>query len=278
MRQLTITASTPSCRAQLAAGAARRPLQSFHPAVERWFTTTLGAPTAAQAAGLGRDPRRPPHADRGADRLGQDARRVPDRARRTVSRRLDAPAAGRDARDLRVAAQGAQHRHPQEPGRAARGHSPRSPPRWDCAAPAITSAVRTGDTPASARAAMVRTPPHILVTTPESLYLLLTSERSRERLRHVRTVIVDEIHAVIGTRRGAHLALSLERLAALTERPPLRIGLSATQRPRRAVARFLRRRRDASTTMSLDCARDRRRASARHRSRRSSCRARRSKR
>ena len=86
---------------------------------------------------------------------------------------------------------------------------------------------------------MVRTPPHILVTTPESFYLLLTSERSRERLRHVRTVIVDEIHAVIGTRRGAHLALSLERLASMTAAPPLRIGLSATQRPVEEVARFL---------------------------------------
>ena len=106
-------------------------------------------------------------------------------------------------------------------------------------APAITSAVRTGDTPSSARAAMVKTPPHILITTPESLYLLLTSERSRDRLKRVRTVIVDEIHAVIGTRRGAHLALTLERLAALTDRPPLRIGLSATQRPLGLVARFL---------------------------------------
>ena len=105
-------------------------------------------------------------------------------------------------------------------------------------APAITSAVRTGDTPSSARAAMVKTPPHILITTPESLYLLLTSARSREKLKNVRTVIVDEIHAVIGTRRGAHLALTLERLAALTDRPPLRIGLSATQRPLDLVARF----------------------------------------
>jgi ATP-dependent Lhr-like helicase len=106
-------------------------------------------------------------------------------------------------------------------------------------APAITSAVRTGDTPSAARAAMVKTPPHILITTPESLYLLLTSARSREKLTRVRTVIVDEIHAVIGTRRGAHLALTLERLAALTDRPPLRIGLSATQRPLDLVARFL---------------------------------------
>ena len=106
-------------------------------------------------------------------------------------------------------------------------------------APLLTSAVRTGDTTSSSRAAMLRTPPHILVTTPESLYLLLTSEGSRDRLTHVRTVIVDEIHAVIGTRRGAHLALSLERLAAVTSHPLQRIGLSATQRPVEAVARFL---------------------------------------
>ena len=103
----------------------------------------------------------------------------------------------------------------------------------------ITAAVRTGDTPQSERAAMLRTPPHILVTTPESLYLLLTSERSRHMLRTVRTVIVDEIHAVIGTRRGAHLALSLERLQQVAERPLLRIGLSATQKPIEEVARFL---------------------------------------
>src|SRR4029453_305023 len=107
------------------------------------------------------------------------------------------------------------------------------------AAPEITSAVRTGDTPAAARAAMLRTPPHILVTTPESLYLLLTSERSRAMLRTVRTVIVDEIHAVIGTRRGAHLALSLERLQQVCGRPLLRLGLSATQKPLADVATFL---------------------------------------
>ena len=86
---------------------------------------------------------------------------------------------------------------------------------------------------------MLRTPPHILVTTPESLYLLLTSARSREMLRTVRTVIVDEIHAVIGTRRGAHLALSLERLQQIVDAPLLRLGLSATQKPVDEVARFL---------------------------------------
>ncbi len=107
------------------------------------------------------------------------------------------------------------------------------------AAPAITAAVRTGDTTAAERAAMLRTPPQILVTTPESLYLLLTAERSREMLRTVRTVIVDEIHAVIGTRRGAHLALTLERLESVAGRRVQRIGLSATQTPIEEVARFL---------------------------------------
>ena len=86
---------------------------------------------------------------------------------------------------------------------------------------------------------MLRTPPHILVTTPESLYLLLTAERSREMLRTARTVIVDEIHAVIGDRRGAHLALTLERLQEIAETPLVRIGLSATQKPIEEVARFL---------------------------------------
>ncbi|HZI82203.1 MAG TPA: DEAD/DEAH box helicase [Vicinamibacterales bacterium] len=106
-------------------------------------------------------------------------------------------------------------------------------------APRITAAVRTGDTPAAARAAMVKTPPHILVTTPESLYLLLTSARSRQMLATVHTVIVDEIHAVIGSRRGAHLALSLERLQRVAGRPLQRIGLSATQKPIEQVARWL---------------------------------------
>jgi ATP-dependent Lhr-like helicase len=106
-------------------------------------------------------------------------------------------------------------------------------------APGITAAVRTGDTSPSERAAMLRKPPHILVTTPESLYLLLTAARSREVLRTARTVIVDEIHAVIGTRRGAHLALSLERLDGIVARPLMRLGLSATQRPIEEVARFL---------------------------------------
>ncbi len=103
----------------------------------------------------------------------------------------------------------------------------------------VTAAVRSGDTPQKERAAMLKTPPHILVTTPESLYLLLTAERSREMLRTAQIVIVDEIHALLESRRGAHLALSLERLDHVCGRRLQRIGLSATQNPIEEVARFL---------------------------------------
>ena len=103
----------------------------------------------------------------------------------------------------------------------------------------IRTLVRTGDTPQAERAGMRRRPPHIVVTTPESLYVLLGSESGRKMLATTRTVIVDEIHALAGNKRGSHLALSLERLAALTARPPARIGLSATQKPIEEIARFL---------------------------------------
>lgn len=103
----------------------------------------------------------------------------------------------------------------------------------------IRVAVRTGDTLARERQAMLKKPPHILVTTPESLYILLTAEKSRAILQNIKTVIVDEIHALANDKRGAHLALSLERLTAITHTPPIRIGLSATQKPLSAVADFL---------------------------------------
>src|SRR4029079_2690994 len=104
----------------------------------------------------------------------------------------------------------------------------------------IRTLVRTGDTPAHERTAMTKRPPHVVVTTPESLYILLTSEGGRRMLETARTLIVDEIHAVVGDKRGSHLALSIERLEALTRHhgqstisnhPLVRIGLSATQRP-----------------------------------------------
>ena len=105
--------------------------------------------------------------------------------------------------------------------------------------PEIRTAVRTGDTLMPERRAMLKRPPHILVTTPESLYILLTADKSRAILRDIETVIVDEIHAVADDKRGAHLTLSLERLEALTYKRPVRIGLSATQKPIEEVAHFL---------------------------------------
>ncbi|MCU7936260.1 MAG: DEAD/DEAH box helicase [Candidatus Thiodiazotropha sp. (ex Dulcina madagascariensis)] len=103
----------------------------------------------------------------------------------------------------------------------------------------IRAMVRTGDTTQSERAMMKRTPPHILVTTPESLYILLTSDSGRDMLKTVRSVIVDEIHALAGNKRGAHLTLSLERLKQLCGKPPIRIGISATQKPVEEMARYL---------------------------------------
>jgi ATP-dependent Lhr-like helicase len=105
--------------------------------------------------------------------------------------------------------------------------------------PVIRKLVRTGDTPSSVRQAMLRQPPHILITTPESLYLLVTSVRGRELFRKLRYLIVDEIHAISGGKRGVHLSLTLERLMKLCEHEPVRIGLSATQRPLERIAAFL---------------------------------------
>jgi ATP-dependent helicase Lhr and Lhr-like helicase len=103
----------------------------------------------------------------------------------------------------------------------------------------IRTLVRTGDTPAKERAAMIKRPPHIIVTTPESLYILLTSDGGRRMLSTARTLIVDEIHAMVDDKRGSHLSLSIERLQALVKEPLVRIGLSATQKPIEEVARFL---------------------------------------
>ncbi|HYZ01053.1 MAG TPA: DEAD/DEAH box helicase, partial [Candidatus Binatia bacterium] len=105
--------------------------------------------------------------------------------------------------------------------------------------PALRAQVRTGDTPSSLRTAMLRQPPNFLVTTPESLYLLLTAEGSRKTLAGVQTVIVDEVHSLARDKRGSHLTLTLERLTELCERPPARIGLSATQKPIETIARLL---------------------------------------
>ena len=120
--------------------------------------------------------------------------------------------------------------------------------------PQIRTAVRTGDTPQRERTAMSKRPPHIVVTTPESLYVLLGSDSGRRMLQTLRTVIVDEIHAVAGSKRGSHLALSLARLEALCARPLTRIGLSATQKPISRIAEFLVGKQAAPLSASRDCA------------------------
>src|SRR5436305_9777570 len=210
-------------------------LSGFHPIVARWFQETLGAPTPAQARGWA------------AIREGRHTLiAAPTGSGKTLAAFLtaldDLLLEGDVPDEVRVvyvsplkALSADIHKNLAEPRRGMR----RMAEEMGLGAPRITAAVRTGDTTQAERAAMLRKPPHILVTTPESLYLLLTAERSREMLRTARTVIVDEIHAVIGTRRGAHLAVTLERLQEVCETPLLRLGLSATQKPIEEVARYL---------------------------------------
>ncbi|HEU4693893.1 MAG TPA: DEAD/DEAH box helicase, partial [Vicinamibacterales bacterium] len=218
-------------------------MTGFHPLVSRWFLDAIGEPTSAQRRGW--EAIRSGHhtliaAPTGSGKtLAAFLTTIDDLVREGTESPL--PDAVRVVYVSPLKALSADiHKNLAEPRRALRRLAEES----GADIPRITAAVRTGDTTSSERAAMLRTPPHILVTTPESLYLLLTAERSRQMLRTTRTVIVDEIHAVIGTRRGAHLALTLERLEALCAAegggtPLQRIGLSATQKPIDEVARFL---------------------------------------
>ncbi|HEU0108897.1 MAG TPA: DEAD/DEAH box helicase, partial [Vicinamibacteria bacterium] len=207
-------------------------LAAFHPAVQRWFTERLGEPTAPQREGWP---------------LIREGRNVliaaPTGSGKTLAAFLSAIDSllqkGSDLTDetsvlyvspLRALSNDVQKnlQGPLAEIRAA-----------DESLPEVRVQVRTGDTPSGQRTAMAKRPPHILVTTPESLYLLLTSDSGRRMLATVRTVIVDEIHALVRDKRGSHLALSLERLEALTGHPLQRVGLSATQKPLEDVARFL---------------------------------------
>jgi ATP-dependent Lhr-like helicase len=213
-------------------------LSAFHPITATWFTRALGEPTLAQSRGWDAIRQRQHTLIAAPTGSGKTLAAFLTALDDLVREGLSAPLPD-EVRVIYVSPLKALsadiHKNLAEPRRGIRAVAEEmglTPPR-------ITVAVRTGDTPHSERAAMVRTPPHILVTTPESLYLLLTAERSREMLRSVRTVIVDEIHAVIGTRRGAHLSLTLERLRRLADGPLLRLGLSATQKPIEEVARFL---------------------------------------
>jgi ATP-dependent Lhr-like helicase len=213
-------------------------LSRFHPILQQWFTETLGAPTPAQIQGWSaiRDGRHTLIA--APTGSGKTLAAFLSALDDLFCEGLEAPLPD-EVRVVYVSPLKALstdiHKNLAEPRLGIR----KLAEEQGLNAPRITAAVRTGDTTSSERASMVRTPPHILVTTPESLYLLLTAERSRNMLRSVRTVIVDEIHALIGSRRGAHLALSLERLQQVAEKPLLRLGLSATQKPIEDVAKYL---------------------------------------
>ena len=214
------------------------PLRNFHPATQNWFAKTFAAPSAPQAQGW-------PEIVAGRDTLIA----APTGTGKTLTAFLACldqlfKLGFDDLLEDKIyavyisplkALSNDIEKNLREPlaGISAAAHE------MGLIAPKIRVAVRTGDTLAAERQRMLKTPPHILVTTPESLYILLTSEKSRQRLRSVRTVIVDEIHAVARDKRGTHLALSLERLDALLQSPAQRIGLSATQRPVELVAQFL---------------------------------------
>ena len=205
------------------------PLSSFHPAIRAWFTERLGEPSAPQRLGWP---------------LIRAGRHVliaaPTGSGKTLAAFLSAVdtllSSGADASTtvlyvspLRALANDVQKNLLGPIGEIR---------ALDPTLPDIRVLVRSGDTPAHERARMARTPPHVLVTTPESLYILLTSTAGRKMLQTIRTVIVDEIHAVLRDKRGSHLALSLERLEALAG-PCQRIGLSATQKPLDEIGRFL---------------------------------------
>ncbi len=217
-------------------------LEAFHPLVREWFLARFGAPTEAQAAGWPLIARRrdtlitaPTGSGKtlaaflwGLDHLIAAADRGALSDQTSILYVTPLRALGNDI-----------HRNLETPLAELRAIAAARHAIF----PALRVAVRSGDTPPAMRQAQVRRPPHILITTPESLYLLLTSQRGREALRTVETVIVDEIHALARDRRGSHLALSLERLDHIVESAgsarPVRIGLSATVRPVDEVARFL---------------------------------------
>jgi ATP-dependent Lhr-like helicase len=217
---------------------ARMPLSSFHPVISNWFAERFGSPTDAQAQSwpaILRGEHTLVAAPTGSGKtLAAFLASIDGLFRQAVENNLPDETQVVYISPLKALSNDI-HRNLQEPleqirvASLAAGLAPRS----------IRVAVRTGDTPQSQRQAMLRKAPHILVTTPESLYLLLTSAKAREILRNVRTVVVDEIHALARDKRGSHLSLSLARLDELCGKSPIRIGLSATQKPIDEIARFL---------------------------------------
>ncbi len=214
------------------------PLSGFHPAVVTWFERTFGEPTPPQVEGW-------PAIRKGNNTLiasptgsGKTLAAflcaIDDLVQRGLSEGLDDRVSVLYISPLKALSNDID-KNLQAPLEGIRA----TLEELGYADVDIRTAVRTGDTPSHMRTKMVKNPPHIFVTTPESLYILLTSEGGRRMLSDVRTVIVDEIHAVVTNKRGAHLSLSLERLEALVGRDITRIGLSATQNPIEDVAHFL---------------------------------------
>ncbi len=213
-------------------------LSEFHPAVARWFSARFEAPTRAQRKGwraIRAGEATLIAAPTGSGKtLAAFLASIDDLLRQGLAGGLEDETQVVYVSPLRALTNDI-HKNLAEPRRGIRDELK----RLGLASVDIRAAVRTGDTPPSERQSMFRRPPHIVVTTPESLYLLLTSDNGRRMLRTTRTLIVDEIHAVADDRRGSHLALSIERLGHLIDRPLTRIGLSATQKPIEEVARFL---------------------------------------
>jgi ATP-dependent helicase Lhr and Lhr-like helicase len=244
------------------------PVEAFLPAVQAWFGQTFGTPTEPQALGwppiqrgehtlilaptgsgktlaaflwginelfrerLEREPRE----------LVKEGRETQRKTRRMTRHKKAARGESEEQPGVRLlyisplkALNNDVERNLQQPLTGIR----RAAKEQGTPLPGLSVMVRTGDTPSTDRRYMVKHPPHILITTPESLYLILTSPVARQMFRTVRTVIVDEIHTLVGNKRGVHLALSLERVLELAEQPVQRIGLSATQRPLSEVARYL---------------------------------------
>lgn len=215
-----------------------RPLHSFHPIIARWFRDSIGTPTDVQTASwpaLCSGEHALIAAPTGSGKtLAAFLASIDSLFQQAISNNLTD-----QTQILYVSPLKALSNDVQKNLRRPLGEISANALAADLLLPEIRVEVRTGDTPTKARQDMLRRPPHILITTPESLFLLLTARKSREILRTVRTVIVDEIHALAGNKRGAHVALSLERLDAVTCAKPNRIGLSATQRPLEAIAQFL---------------------------------------
>ncbi|HLG21230.1 MAG TPA: DEAD/DEAH box helicase, partial [Candidatus Manganitrophaceae bacterium] len=214
------------------------PLSLFHPVISKWFTGRFGAPTEAQRQGW-------PSIHRSQDTLiaaptgsGKTLAAFLSCLDRLIREGISGNLENR-IYTLYVSPLKALSNDVQRNLEAPLSEIYETARADGKVLPDIRVLVRTGDTPPAERRSMLRRPPHILVTTPESLYLLLTAEASRKLLHGVETVIVDEIHAMARDKRGSHLALSLERLEHLCVKRPVRIGLSATQRPIEEMARFL---------------------------------------